>query len=145
MKVLKSFRLIAVSGLLALALGAGATKPAMASECMLGEVRWFAGNFAPRGWAFANGQTLPISQNSALFSLLGTMYGGDGRTTFQLPDLRGRHLVGVGTTRSGGSLRTGDRRAYRVGNTKGGKEQYAAPSLALNPIICMVGIYPSRS
>lgn len=146
MKVLKSLRLLAAAGLFALALGAGASKPALASECLLGEVRWFAGNFAPRGWAFAYGQTIPISQNSALFSLLGTMYGGDGRTTFRLPDLRGRHLVGVGATQSGGSLRPGDRRAYRVGSTKGGgKAQYAAPSLALNPIICMVGIYPSRS
>ena len=50
----------------------------------------FGGNFAPRGWAFCDGQLLPISQNTALFSLLGTTYGGDGRTTFGLPDLRGR-------------------------------------------------------
>jgi len=50
----------------------------------------FAGNFAPRGWAFCNGQLLSISQNTALFSILGTTYGGDGRTTFGLPDLRGR-------------------------------------------------------
>ncbi|AUS07266.1 phage tail protein [Tamlana carrageenivorans] len=50
----------------------------------------FAGNFAPRGWAFCDGQLLAISQNQALFSLLGTTYGGDGRTTFALPDLRGR-------------------------------------------------------
>ncbi len=145
MKVLNSLRLIAVSGLLALALGTTTTKPASAVECMLGEVRWFASNFAPRGWAFAHGQTIPIAQNSALFSLLGTYYGGDGRTTFRLPDLRGRHLIGTGTTKSGGSLRPGDRRTYQVGNTKGGKDQYAAPSVALNPIICMVGIFPSRN
>lgn len=63
---------------------------------MLGEVRIFAGNFAPRGWAFCAGQLLAISQNSALFSLLGTTYGGDGRTTFGLPDLRGRAPIGVG-------------------------------------------------
>ena len=50
----------------------------------------FAGNFAPRGWAFCDGQLLAVSQNDALFSLLGTIYGGDGRTTFGLPDLRGR-------------------------------------------------------
>lgn len=54
------------------------------------EIRIFAGNFAPRGWAFCNGQLLPISQNTALFSLLGTTYGGDGRVTFALPDLQGR-------------------------------------------------------
>ena len=50
----------------------------------------FAGNFAPRGWAFCDGQLLQVSQNDALFSLFGTIYGGDGRTTFGLPDLRGR-------------------------------------------------------
>ena len=61
-----------------------------AQEPMLGEIRMFAGNFAPRGWAFCDGQLLPISSNSALFSIIGTMYGGDGRTTFALPDLRGR-------------------------------------------------------
>src|SRR5215213_5859350 len=56
----------------------------------IGEIRMFAGNFAPRGWALCNGQLLSISQNTALFSLLGTMYGGNGQTTFALPDLRGR-------------------------------------------------------
>lgn len=61
----------------------------LSSEPLMGEVIMFAGNFAPRGWAFCDGQLLPISQYSALFSLLGTMYGGDGRTTFALPDLQG--------------------------------------------------------
>ncbi len=56
----------------------------------IGEIIMFGGNFAPRGWAFCDGALLPISQNSALFSILGTTYGGDGRTTFGLPDLRGR-------------------------------------------------------
>ncbi len=65
-------------------------------EGFLGEVRIFAGNFAPRSWAFCEGQLLPISQWSALFSILGTTYGGDGRTTFGLPDLRGRVPVGQG-------------------------------------------------
>ncbi|TYA78564.1 phage tail protein [Seonamhaeicola marinus] len=65
-------------------------------EAFIGEVRLFAGNFAPRGWAFCDGQLLSISSNTALFSILGTMYGGDGRTTFALPDLRGRVAVGVG-------------------------------------------------
>jgi microcystin-dependent protein len=57
---------------------------------VMATLKIFAGNFAPRGWAFCEGQLLAISQNSALFSLLGTIYGGDGRTTFALPDLRGR-------------------------------------------------------
>lgn len=68
----------------------GGPTSAYADEPYLGEIRWFAGNFAPRGWAFCDGQLLPISQNEALFSLLGTIYGGDGRTTFALPDMRGR-------------------------------------------------------
>lgn len=65
-----------------------------AQEGFIGEVKLFAGNFAPRGWAFCDGQLLPISQNTALFSIIGTIYGGDGRTTFALPDLRGRVAIG---------------------------------------------------
>ncbi len=60
------------------------------SEPFTAEIRIFAGNFAPRGWAFCDGQLLPISQNTALFSLIGTTYGGDGRSTTGLPDLKGR-------------------------------------------------------
>lgn len=67
------------------------------SEPFLGEIRLLAFNFAPRGWADCNGQLLPIAQNTALFSLLGTIYGGDGRTTFALPDLRGRAAIHTGT------------------------------------------------
>lgn len=67
------------------------------SEPFVGEVRMFAGNFAPRGWAFCDGQLLAVSQNDALFSLLGTIYGGDGRTTFGLPDLRGRVPLHAGS------------------------------------------------
>ena len=59
-------------------------------EPLLGQIQAFGFNFAPRGWTFCDGQLLPISQHQALFSLLGTTYGGDGRTTFALPDLRGR-------------------------------------------------------
>ena len=67
------------------------------SEPFVGEIRMFAGNFAPRGWAFCDGQLLAVSQNDALFSLLGTIYGGDGRTTFGLPDMRGRLPIHAGT------------------------------------------------
>lgn len=67
------------------------------SEPFVGEIRMFAGNFAPRGWAFCDGQLLAVSQNDALFSLLGTIYGGDGRTTFGLPDLRGRIPIHAGS------------------------------------------------
>lgn len=67
------------------------------SEGFIGEIRLFAGNFAPRGWALCDGQLLATSSNSDLFSLLGTMYGGDGETTFGLPDLRGRVPMHAGT------------------------------------------------
>ncbi len=60
------------------------------SEPFIAEIRIFAGNFAPRGWAFCDGTLLPVSQNTALFSLIGTTYGGDGRTTTALPNLEGR-------------------------------------------------------
>jgi len=60
------------------------------SEPFIAEIRIFAGNFAPRGWAFCDGQLLPVSQNTALFSLIGTTYGGDGRSTTALPNLQGR-------------------------------------------------------
>ena len=67
------------------------------SEPFVGEITMFAGNFAPRGWAFCDGQLLSISQNDALFSLLGTIYGGDGRTTFGLPEMRGRVPIHAGS------------------------------------------------
>lgn len=62
----------------------------MAEEPFVGEIKLFAGPFAPRGWALCDGQVLPILNNEKLFGLLGTTYGGDGQTTFALPDLRGR-------------------------------------------------------
>ena len=65
-------------------------------EFFLGQIILFAGNFAIRGFAFCNGQLLAISQNQALFSIIGTLYGGDGRSTFALPDLRGRTPIGPG-------------------------------------------------
>ena len=64
----------------------------------VGEIRMFAGNFAPLGWMFCEGQLLPISENDALFTLIGTTYGGDGQTTFGLPDLRGRIPIHQGNS-----------------------------------------------
>jgi len=83
---------------LALVLFGGLTlsRTASAQEPFLGEVRCFAFDFAPRGWMLAQGQILSIAQNTALFSLLGTQFGGNGQTTFALPDLRGRAMVGIG-------------------------------------------------
>jgi len=80
----------------------------------LGQIILFAGNFAPRGWSLCEGQLLSINANQALFSILGTTYGGDGRTTFALPDLRGRVPVSQG---NGAGLSD-----YRLGE-KGGSEQ----------------------
>lgn len=64
---------------------------------LIGEIKMFAGNFAPRGWAFCDGQVLAISSNTSLFSIIGTTYGGDGRSSFALPDLRGRAPIHEGT------------------------------------------------
>lgn len=72
------------------------TPTELSAEPFLGSISLFAGTFAPRGWAFCEGQLLPIASNNALFSILGTTYGGDGRTDFALPDLRGRTPVGAG-------------------------------------------------
>lgn len=78
------------------------------TEPFIGQISIFAGNFAPRGWAFCDGQLLSIASNTALFSILGTTYGGDGRTTFGLPDLRGRAPVHAGTGPGLGSRRLGE-------------------------------------
>jgi microcystin-dependent protein len=77
----------------------------MGTEAYIGEISMFAGNYTPQNWAFCDGSLLPISQNAALFSILGTIYGGDGRTTFALPDLRGRCPVGAAGTGPGLSPR----------------------------------------
>lgn len=81
------------------------------SEPFLAEIRIVGFNFPPRGWAFCDGQILPINQNQSLYSLLGTTYGGDGRTSFALPDLRGRTPIHVSDTHSQGQ--------------KGGEETHA--------------------
>lgn len=85
----------------------------------IGEITMFAGNFAPAGWAFCHGQLLAISQNQALFALLGTTYGGDGKTTFALPDLRGRNPVGFGNAPGFMNVRLGE---------KGGKDTHRMSS-----------------
>ena len=119
----------------------------LAAEPLLGEVRIFAGNFAPRGWALCEGQVLPINKNAALFSILGTKYGGDGRTTFGLPDLRGRAPIHPGATDPGmkmggvGSVQG----AASVKTTKLGKgDATVTPTLRMNYIICLEGRFPSR-
>lgn len=166
-------------------------------EGMIGEIRLFGGNFAPRSWALCDGQLLSISSNTALFSILGTTYGGDGRSTFGLPDLRGRapihagHGPGLSDRRLGakggqesvtltvsqlpnhnhtltvssdepstkhpndGFAAVGEYYdatgnstgpANSIGNTGGNQPvTLVQPFLALNYIICLQGIFPSRS
>ncbi|MFN2412527.1 MAG: phage tail protein [Pyrinomonadaceae bacterium] len=80
----------------------------------IGEIRMFGGNFAPAGWMFCDGQILPIAENDALFTLIGTTYGGDGESTFALPDLRGRVPVHFGT----GSFGT----TYQLAEAAGAEE-----------------------
>lgn len=74
----------------------------------VGEIRLFAGNFAPNGWLFCEGQTLPISENEVLFQLIGTTYGGDGSETFRLPDLQGRLPVHMGALPGGSTYTIGE-------------------------------------
>ncbi|MDW3652287.1 MAG: tail fiber protein [Bacteroidia bacterium] len=137
-------------------------------EGYIGEVKMFAGNFAPRGWALCQGQLLAISSNSALFSILGTTYGGDGRTTFALPDLRGRTAVGTGAGPGLSDRNLGTKfgsenlslplngiskklsmeisrstAAYNV--LQGSPVSSMSPALGMNYIICLTGIYPSRN
>src|SRR6478736_4946902 len=77
------------------------------SEPFLGELKLISWNFPPKGWAFCNGQFLPINQNQALFSILGTTYGGNGQTNFALPDFRGRAPFSSGTSQQGATYALG--------------------------------------
>lgn len=130
-------------------------------EGFLGEMRMFGGNFPPRAWAFCNGQLLDIPSHEALFSILGTTYGGDGRTTFGLPDLRGRVAVHAGHSAGPGleEIRLGAKRGSEqisVQTVKGagtgsvdvisriGSSNHQ-PYQGVNFIICVEGAYPSRS
>ena len=109
-------------------------------DAMMGEIKLFAGNFAPRGWAFCEGQLLPISQNSALFSILGTQYGGDGRTTFALPDLRDAVPISASNTRKQGSVVNGAN--FKIDNTQSSS---TVKTVSLRYIIALYGVYPSRN
>ncbi len=160
-----------LAGAVATALGGAVQGVAEArQDAMLGEIRMFGMNFCPRGWANADGQILPISSNQALFSLFGTMYGGDGRTTFALPDLRGRvpmHL-GQGPALSprrlgerGGSETTnpqatasmdihshdsmGEDWAVQAGRVGGANVSTMQPYAVIRFCVATQGIYPSRN
>ena len=114
------------------------------SEQYLGEMRFIAGNSLPRGWEFCDGQVLEIMQHTALFSLLGSTYGGDGRATFALPDARGRALTNSGTGPGLPTVRIGETSANSA-NLQGGTQANASlPWLAVRCIIAVQGPYPSR-
>ncbi len=139
------------------------------SEPFIGEIRMFAGTFAPRTWAFCDGQLLAISQNDALFSLFGTIYGGDGRTTFALPDCRGRSPIHAGQNAGPGlapvrlGAKSGSNASGAVAATTSvsidrdlGKTQqtwealpvgqaHTTPQLFVHFIVALFGIYPSPS
>lgn len=135
-----------------------AAGPAAAQDCFLGEVKLFAGTFAPQGYAFAHGQQMSIGQNSALFAILGNVYGGDGVNTFALPDLRGRVPIGAGMgpglDNINLGLQSGDRFTQpRPGDAQAGTGASVAtpmpisnmqPSTGLNYIVCTVGLFPSQ-
>ncbi len=134
------------------------------TQPFIGEITLFGGNFAPRGYAFCHGQLLPINGNEALFSIIGTIYGGDGRTTFALPDLRGRTAIQEGQGPGFSNIRLG---------AKGGSDNVGVnlergsffpgasgsqinvvtdisvenrnPYLGTNFIIALQGIFPSRN
>ena len=78
------------------------------SDPYIGEIRMFGGNFAPAGWAFCSGQLMPISENDALFTLIGTTYGGDGQETFALPNLQSRTPIHSGTGQDGQTYQLGE-------------------------------------
>jgi len=133
------------------------------TDQFVAEIRIFPGNFAPKGWALTNGQILPISQNTALFSLLGTQFGGDGRSNFALPDFRSRMPLGQGQGaglsdrfmgEAGGAetialqgLAIPSAPASPVSASVGYRPQplTISPFLVLNFIIALQGIFPSRS
>ena len=118
------------------------------SEPLIGEITMFAGNFAPRGWAFCNGQLLAISSNTALFSILGTTYGGDGRTTFGLPDLRGRVAIHAGQGAGLPNVRLGQKNnePFVMPYFDDKYNPVLPPSTqAVNYVIAVQGIFPSRS
>lgn len=145
---MKQKTLTAALALALCATGFSAT-PAAARDPFIGEVTTVGFNFCPRGWAKAEGQLLPIAQNTALFSLLGTLYGGDGRTTFGLPDLRGRTVVGMGSPgESTARVFPGQVKRSQTVSTPtspSGSSVEVPGQLGMTVCIALTGIYPSRS
>ena len=145
------FKTVISTILMATASLAAASGTASAQEPFIGEIRVFGSNFCPRGWADADGQILPIAQNSALFSLYGTMYGGDGRSTFALPDLRGRAILHEGNGPGLEPTTQGERKGYEEAMAPRANAQRqrdtvrTTPTLTIRYCVALVGIYPSRN
>ena len=120
--------------------------PADAQQPYVGEVMTFAGNFCPEGFLPANGQFLSISQNPALFALLGTTYGGDGISIFVLPDLQGRTAVGTGEGvligQTGGNMNTVTSQFAIAKSVQVPRTQ--SPFLGLTQCVSLFGIFPSQ-
>ena len=115
------------------------------SDPFLAEIRMFAGNFAPKGWARCDGQLLPINQHHALFALLGTTYGGNGTTTFALPDLRGRVPMHMGTGPGLGPHPQGEMSGGETVSPASGEPSVRTTArTVLNFIIALEGVFPSR-
>lgn len=131
-------------------------------EGTIAEIRLWAGNFAPVNWAFCDGSLISITQNQALYSLIGNYYGGDGRTNFALPDLRGRVPVGAGMGVGLSNVQLAQKFGVEVDDVNlvqvspatsdeekvnvefAQRKDNHQPSLGLNYIICVSGMYPSR-
>jgi len=123
----------------------GLSTPAHAGvDPYVGEIMTTGANFCPRGWIETDGRLLSINQNQSLFSLLGTYYGGDGRSTFSVPDLRGRVVVGVGQAPGFPDYEQGGK-VYNGTITSELDRQPVTPALALKNCIAVHGIYPSRN
>ena len=127
----------------------------LSAEPMIGEIKMFAGSYAPRGWALCNGQLLSVSENARLFAILGTTFGGDGRTTFALPDLRGRLPMHAGMAPGREIYRLGERREWaeapksdatrrKEQNTPQDRASTRQQSLTLHFIIAIHGSFPVR-
>lgn len=114
------------------------------SEPFLAEVRIVGFNFAPRGWAFCDGQVLPINQNQSLYSLLGTTYGGDGRTSFALPDMRGRTPIHVGNGHREGQ-KSGEESHTLAANEMPQHDHVMRASAADGTVIAPVGNFLARA
>ncbi len=124
--------------------------PSGASQAatFIGQIAYFAGNFVPAGWELADGQTLSIASNSVLFSVIGTTYGGNGTSTFQLPDLVGRIAIGADAANPLGSEKGSETVDVTRADLPGPGQQPVSndqPSLAVNYLIALSGLFPSPS